>query len=87
MLNQHSVDVILGDFNLNYFREKDCRFLTTTLEGILGFQQIVNKPTFVSSGSLLDHVYIKPEKFKAVSNSIVSVYYSDHEGVRINFEL
>ena len=87
MLNQHSVDVILGDFNLNYFTEKDCRFLITTLEGILGFQQIVNKPTFVSSGSLLDHVYIKPEKFKAVSNSIVSVYYSDHEGVRINFEL
>ena len=87
ILNQYSVEVVLGDFNCNYFSEKKSSHLRTSLEERLGLQQIVNEPTFVSGGSVLDHVYIKREKFKSVHSSVISVYFSDHDGVKINFEL
>ena len=87
ILNQYSVEVVLGDFNTNYFSEKKSSHLKTSLEGRLGLQQIVNEPTFVSGGTLLDHVYIKPEKFKSVHSTVISVYFSDHDAVKINFQL
>ena len=87
ILYQHSVDAVLGDFNVNYFNKNESRHLRNTLEATLGFQQIVQKPTFVSRGSLLDHVYLRPEKFKTVSTTTISVYYSDHDAVKISFYL
>ena len=86
IVNFYTIDVILGDFNINYFDEKESQYLKNTLENTLGYQQIVSKPTFLS-GSLLDHVYIKPDKFKSVDNSVIGVYYSDHDAVKIFFHL
>ena len=51
----------------------------------LEYSQIVQSPTFVSAGSTLDHVYVKPT-FDIVQNSIVSVYYSDHDAVKISIK-
>ena len=86
IVNWYTIDVILGDFNINYFDEKESQYLQNILENTLGYQQIVSKPTFLS-GSLLDHVYIKPHKFKSVDNSVIGVYYSDHDAVEILFHL
>ena len=47
----------------------------------LNYTQIVTEPTFVSAGSLLDHVYVRPTSIRIINNSVVSVYYSDHEAV------
>ena len=58
IINWYSIDVILGDFNINYFDEKESHNLKNILESTLGYQQIVSKPTFLP-GSLLDHVYIR----------------------------
>lgn len=51
----------------------------------LSYTQTVQGPTF-TSGSLLDHVYIKNEMWNLtdISTSIISVYYSDHEAVKIS---
>ena len=45
--------------------------------------QIVNKPTFISAGSLLDQVYVKQSLYDKIQNELVSVYYSDHDCVKI----
>ena len=58
ILNKVSVDVVLGDFNVNYFSDKDSAELKSASEESLDFQQVVKKPTFIS-GSLLGHVYVK----------------------------
>ena len=86
IINWYTIDVILGDFNINYFDEKESHNLKNILENTLGYQQIVSKPTFLS-GSLLDHVYIRSNKFKSVYNAVIGVYYSDHDAVKILFHL
>ena len=86
IITWYTIDVILGDFNINYFNEKESYNLKNILESTLGYQQIVSKPTFLS-GSLLDHVYIRSHKFKSVDNSVIGVYYSDHDAVKILFHL
>ena len=50
--------MVLGDFNVNYFSDKDSAELKSASEESLDFKQVVKKPTFIS-GSLLDHVYVK----------------------------
>ena len=52
------IDIIFGNFNIDYFNEKNISPLKVLTES-LNYVQLVNKPTFVSSGSLLDHVYVK----------------------------
>ena len=47
----------------------------------LNYIQIVTEPTFISTGSLLDHVYIRRTLFHTIKNSVVHVYYSDHDAV------
>ena len=58
-----------------------------TLMNSLNYEQIVQSPTFVSVGSLLDHVYINRTMWNVIQNSVISVYYSDHDTVKmsINF--
>ena len=77
--------MVHGDFNVNYFSDKDSSELKSRLEESLDFQQVVKKPTFISR-SLLDDVYVKLGKFKNVTTAIISVYYSDHDTVRISFK-
>ena len=82
ILQTNTVDIILGDFNINYFNELlilPLKQLTNSLEYI----QIVNKPTFISAGSLLDQVYVKQSLYDEIQNEVVTVYYSDHDCVKI----
>ena len=58
--------------------------LSNTLSSLmesLNYSQIVTEPTFVSAGTLLDHVYVKTTSVKVINCSVVSGYYSDHDAV------
>ena len=82
ILQTNTVDIILGDFNINYFNELlilPLKQLANSLEYI----QIGNKPTFISAGSLLDQVYVKQSRYDEIQNEVVTVYYSDHDCVKI----
>ena len=76
-------DLIFGDFNIDYLNEKNISSLRQLTES-LNYVQLVSKPTFVSSGTLLDHVYAKQSISSLVKVNIVSVYYSDHEAVKVS---
>ena len=80
VLNSCRIDMVLGDFNTNYFNATHAQPLMSLMES-LNYIQIVTKPTFVSAGSLLDHVYVKPTCIQVIKNSVVSVYYFDHDAV------
>ena len=80
LLNIYRIDMVLGDFNINYFNRSHSQPLISLMES-LNYTQIVTEPTFVSSGSLLDHVYVNPTSIRILNNSIVSVYYSNHDAV------
>lgn len=45
-------------------------------------EQILKKPTFISS-SLLDHVYVRQAIMANAHSSVISVYYSDHDAIGI----
>ena len=47
-----------------------------------GYTQIVDKPTFVSAGCLLDQVYVNQFLSNKVQSEVNSVYYSDHDSVQ-----
>ena len=79
ILNSSKIDIVFGDFNINYLNQTQCQPLISLMES-LGYTQIVTEPTFVSSGSLLDHVYVKTT-VQVVQNYVASVYYSDHDAV------
>ena len=83
MLNTYVIDIVLGDFKINYFHENDVRLLKETMNSN-DYVQIVQSATFVSAGTLLDHVYVKEFLYNKVEHEIVSVYYSDHEAIMIN---
>ena len=85
LLNTFTIDIILGDFNINYFNDNTVKHLRSLMES-LNYIQIVTKPTFVSSGSLLDHVYIKSAALEATENIVISVYYSDHDAVKFTIK-
>lgn len=50
----------------------------------LNYTQIVQSPTFISTGSLLDHVYVRNEMLHTITTSVINVYYSDHDAVNIS---
>ena len=81
LLRAYTIDIILGDLNINFYNSKDMVPLTSLMES-LNYVQIVDKPSFIS-GSLLDHVYIRQANKANVHASVVSLYYSDHDAVRI----
>ncbi len=78
IITSFDINVIFGDFNIDYFNEKNISSLKVLTES-LNYVQLVTKPTFVSSGSLLDHVYVKQSISNKMEANVVSVYYSDHE--------
>ena len=85
ILNLNNIDVVLGDFNINYFNSDDCLSLKSLMNNF-NFEQIVQQPTFISSGSLLDHIYVKCANLKILQNDLVNVYYSDHDAIKINID-
>ena len=54
------IDMIFGDFNINYHNESDSELLKQIMDNF-GYIQIVKNATFVSAGSLLDHVYVRSD--------------------------
>ena len=85
----YKIDMIFGDFNINFLNESDSEQLRQIMDNF-GYIQIVKNATFVSVGSLLDHVYVRSDLLNALSSKIYcnlkSVYYSDHDAVQICFE-
>ena len=79
-LHSFEIDAVLGDFNMNYLSETQCQSLMSLMDS-LGYIQIVTEPTFVSSGSLLDHVYVKQLTIEVLKNYVAAVYFSDHDAV------
>ena len=80
------IDLVLGDFNINFYDENDSYPLKQMMLWA-HYMQIVNDSTFVSAGSLLDHVYIREStlsNFKDVKCEVKPVYYSDHDCVQIS---
>ena len=73
-------DIILGDFNINAFQEYG------RLGNVLfSYNQIVAASTHIS-GSLLDHVYIHKEFSKKLNmQSVIDIYFSDHDTVKFRF--
>ena len=85
ILNSYTIDMILGDFNINYFNGNQVQPLKSLMESF-NYTQIVTKPTFISSGSLLDHVYVWPTVFEIIENYVVTVYYSDLDAIKITVQ-
>ena len=82
IINTNVIDIILGDFNINYFNESNITSLKDTMSSH-GYIQIVDKPTFISAASLLDQVYVKQSLRNNTRIEVTSVYYSDHDAVNI----
>lgn len=81
LLRTRTIDIVLGDLNINYFSCKEVKPLTSMMDS-LNYVQIVKRPTFLY-GSLLDHVYVQHAKEDIIHSSVISVYYSDHDAIRI----
>ena len=52
----------------------------------LYYIKVVKSPTFVSAGSLLDHVYVKCSHCHTIKCSVLAVYYSDHDAIKISID-
>ena len=85
VLNTYAFDIVFGDFNINYLNDGDLEPLRILMESY-SYNQVVNCPTFIS-GSLLDHVYVKPTSVDVLENTIINVYYSDHDAVKLVIKL
>lgn len=86
ILQRNTIDIILGDFNINYFNQVPILPLQQLMNSS-GYTQIVDKPTFLSAGSLLDQVYVKQYIHAKTQNEVISVYYSDHDCGKIVIKL
>ena len=81
-LNDNDINIIFGDFNINYLSDDEIKPLKSLMTS-LDYKQVVQSPTFVSAGSLLDHVYVKGN-FQTIQCSVLAVYYSDRNAVNIS---
>ena len=52
----------------------------------LHYVKIVKGPTFIS-GSLLEHIYIRRAPQSRIHSSVVSIYYTDHDAIRITLQI
>ena len=82
IVNDYDIDIVLGDFNVNYFNDNDINPLKSVMNS-LNYTQIVQQRTFIFSGSLLDQIYVKLAKFDITSSNVISVYYSDHDMIKL----
>ena len=83
--SEQNIDIILGDFNINYFIDStNCKKLSDLLTA---YTQIITEPTHIS-GSLIDHVYVKKLVFDHFEcRSIVkNIYFSDHDAIKLKLK-
>ena len=50
-----ALNFVLGDFNINYLANNEVKVLKELMDAYR-YTQIVQTPTFLSAGSLLDHI-------------------------------
>ena len=82
LIDLNRVTVITGDFNFDYFKDKD-NVVKVYLEG-LGFEQLVKEPTSIR-GNCIDHLYIT-DKLIHGKCELYYPYYTDHEAVRVTIK-
>ena len=78
-------EIVLGGFNINFYDETDSQHLKQMMNAE-NYSQVVEGAAFVSSGNLLDHVYVKHsllDDFKGIKCEVKSVYYPDHNSAQI----
>ena len=85
LLSDH-IDILLGDFNINCLSNNDMKG-QQLLPNSLNYAQVFQSCKFISSGSLLNPVYGKSIAFPMVEHSVISCYYSDHEGVKVRINV
>lgn len=83
ILISYDIELVLGDFNITFFNHDQIKPLKTLMDS-LHYIQVVKSPTFVSAGSLLDHVYVKCSHCHTIKCSVLAVYYSDHDAIKIS---
>ena len=76
----NSIDIIAGDFNYDLLKVSQNNFLDIFTD----HAQMVNKPIH-TSGSLIDHVYIKEALIEEFFTNVAveNIYFSDNNAVRI----
>ena len=74
ILRTHSIDIILGDFNLNYLNPESSTMSLKQLMNSYCYTQIVNSPTFISAGTLLDQIIVNQNLLNTTQNKVISVY-------------
>ena len=84
VLCMYHVDLVLGDFNIDFLDNTDSEQLRVMMSSH-NFHQVVTTPTFMSSGTLLDHVYLTSHLNNSLltDHTVTSVYYSDHDSVQL----
>ena len=83
LVNLKKPTIINGDFNFDYWKDKD-NLLGLALKRV-GFKQLVTVPTTVR-GKCIDHVYINEKMIQCVyedNYKLYYPYYTDHEAVRV----
>ncbi|XP_068724248.1 uncharacterized protein [Montipora capricornis] len=78
ILGTYPFDIILGDFNINYLNDDSIRPLKSLMTS-LGYSQFVQNATFVSSGNILDQIYLKSTKFDIIENTEARRQYTVHQ--------
>jgi hypothetical protein len=81
VLNMYTIDLVFGDFNIDFLNDSQHQPLRLLMESS-SLKQVVNYPTFIS-GSLLDHVYVRTTSLYIIQNVVINVYYSDHDAIRL----
>ena len=71
-----SLDIILGDFNIDACNQLEFSHL------LAGYTQVVKSPTHIA-GSILDHIYVKDcyLEDRVIKVSVLNTYFSDHDTV------
>ena len=79
LVNNYNINILLGDFNNNYFEKED-----VLNEVLSDFKMIVTTPTYVD-GSLLDHIYVIKQFLVEydVTSIVKCIFFSDHDVVKI----
>ena len=76
--------MVFGDFNMNYLNDNELEAFRLLMQSC-NFNQVVTSPTYIA-GSLLDHVYVSTTSLDVLENAVVSVYYSDHDAVKLTIK-
>ena len=78
--NARTIDILLGDFNIDAF-DRDAY---TRLDEVLSSYRLIVKELTRLHGGLLDHVYLlKSFSSMNVNSFVKNIYFSDHDAVKL----